>query len=195
MREASPRPRPRHFAEPIIREVLRLTFFDRLQHKARHELRLIALGVIGCRSTAGRISNPVGAEVRRRDKRVNLTDDDAVLFQLGARREAEAKKRALRRRINAVLRNGHERSSRIDVHDASAALRAHERDHSLHRDNRPHHVEVKDFVKQGGIDLLYGGRITAPRIVDETVDAAVMLVHGAYGFPHAIKSRHVSRDR
>jgi hypothetical protein len=34
--------RPGHFAEPIIREVLRPTFFDRLQHKTGHEFRLIA---------------------------------------------------------------------------------------------------------------------------------------------------------
>jgi hypothetical protein len=50
-----------------------------LQHKARHELGLVALGVVGCRSAAGRISHPVVAEVRRRDKRVDLTDDDVVL--------------------------------------------------------------------------------------------------------------------
>src|SRR5579871_5680116 len=38
-------------------------------------------------------------------------------------------------------------------------------------------------------------RIAAPRVVDEPVYAAVMPVHGAYGFPHAIKLRHVYRDR
>ena len=150
---------PGHFAEPIIREVLRLTFFDRLQHKTGHELRLIALGVIGRRSAADRISHPVLSEVRRRDERVDLTDDDVVLFELGARREAEAEKRALGRRINAVLGNSHERSPGIDVHDASAAVRSHERDHSLHCDYRPQHVEVEDFVKQSEIDLLDGGRI------------------------------------
>ena len=45
---------------------------------------------------------------------------------------------------------------------------------------------MKDFVKKRGLDLLYGGRIAAPRVVYKAVDAAVMLVHGAYGFPHAI---------
>src|SRR5580704_14172597 len=100
---------PGHITKPIVREILRLTFFDGLQHKARYEFRLVALGVIGCRSAAGRISHPVLAEVRRRDKRVDLADDDVVLFELGARREAEAKQCALRRRVNAVLRNGHER--------------------------------------------------------------------------------------
>src|SRR5579871_6384642 len=80
---------PGHFTEPIIREVLGLPFFDRLQNKARDEFGLVALGVVGCRSAAGRISHPVLAEVRRRDKWVDLTDDDAVLFQLGTPREAE----------------------------------------------------------------------------------------------------------
>jgi len=37
--------------------------------------------------------------------------------------------------------------------------------------------------------------ITAPRIIDETVEAAVMLMHRAYGLLHAIKLRHVDRDR
>jgi hypothetical protein len=32
-------------------------------------------------------------------------------------------------------------------------------------------------------------------MVYEAIDAAVMLVHGAYCFPHAIKLRHVYRDR
>jgi hypothetical protein len=79
----------------IIREILSLPFFDRLQNEAGHEFGLIALGVIGRRSAAGRIPHPILARVRRRDKRVDFTDDDVVLFQLGARREAEAKKRAL----------------------------------------------------------------------------------------------------
>jgi hypothetical protein len=126
---------------------------------------------------------------------IDFADDDAVLFQLGARRETESKKRALRRRVNAVLRNSHERRPRIDVHDASAALRSHHRYHGLHRDNRAQHVEVEDFVKKRRIDLLYCGRIAAPCIVYETVDAAVMLVHSAYGFPHSIKLRHVYGDR
>jgi hypothetical protein len=110
-------PRP-FFAEPIIREVLRLTFFDRLKHKAGHKLRLVALGVVGRRSAAGRISHPVLAEVCRRDERVDLADDDVILFELSTRREAEAEKRALGRGVNAVLRNSHERCPGIDVHDA-----------------------------------------------------------------------------
>jgi transposase len=50
---------------------------------------------------------------------------------------------------------------------------------------------MEDFVEKRGIGLLYGGRIAAPRIVYETVDAAVMLVNRAYGFPHAVKLRHI----
>ena len=53
---------------------------------------------------------------------------------------------------------------------------------------------MEDFVKKRGLDLLYGGRIAAPCIVYEAIDAAVVLVYGAYGFPHAIKLRHVYRD-
>jgi hypothetical protein len=37
---------------------------------------------------------------------------------------------------------------------------------------------MEDFVKKRGIDLLYGGRIAAPCIVYETVDAAVMALRG-----------------
>jgi hypothetical protein len=82
---ASPRPRGSgHFAEPIIREIRRLSFLDGSQHKARHELRLVAVGVIGRRSAAGRISHTALAEVRRGDKRVDLSNDDAVFLQLGA---------------------------------------------------------------------------------------------------------------
>ncbi len=135
------------------------------------------------------------AEVRRRDERIDFAYDDTVLFELGSRREAEAKKRALRRRVNAVLRNGHERSPRIDIHDASAALRAHEQGYRLHCDYRPQQFGLEDFVKHRGIDLLHRGRIAAPRIVHEAIDAAVMPVHGAHGFPHAIKLRHVYGDR
>jgi len=50
------------------------------------------------------MGHPVLAEIGRRDKRVNFADGDAVLFQFGARREADSKKRTLRRRVNAVLR-------------------------------------------------------------------------------------------
>lgn len=94
-------------------------------------------------------------------------------FSSSARRQAESKQRALRRRVNAILRNCHERSPRIDVHDASAALRPHQRNDSLHRNNRPQDVEVEDFVKKRGIDLLYGGRIAAPCIIYQTVDAVM----------------------
>ena len=76
---------------------------------------------------------------------------------------------------------------RIDVYNAAAALRSHQRNHRLHRDNRPQHVEMEDFVKKRGLDLLYCRRIAAPRIVYEAIDAAVMLVHGPHGFPHSIK--------
>jgi hypothetical protein len=67
--------------------------------------------------------------------------------------------------------------------------------YSLHRNNRPQHVEMEDFVKKRRIDLLHRGCIAAPCIVYETVDAAVMPVHGAYGFPNSIKLRHVYGDR
>src|ERR1700733_1978271 len=186
---------PGHFAEPVIGEVLGLPFFDRLQNEIGDEFGLVAIGVIGRRSPAGRTSHPVVAKVRRRDERIDFTDDYAVLFQLGASREAESKKRTLRRRVHAVLRNSHERRPRIDIHNASAALRSHHRNGSLHRDNRPQHVEMEDFVKEFGIDLLHGGRIAAPCIVYEAIDAAVMPVHSAYGFPHSIKLRHIYRDR
>lgn len=86
---------PRHFAKTIVREILRLPFFDGLQNEAGHEFRLVALGVIGRRSSAGRIAHPVLAEVRRRDEWIDFTNGDAVRFKLGACREAEAKKRAL----------------------------------------------------------------------------------------------------
>jgi len=54
---------------------------------------------------------------------------------------------------------------------------------------------MEDFVEKRGLDLLYGGRIAAPCIVYEAIDAAAVLVHGAYGFPYSIKLRHVYRDR
>src|ERR1700693_6146854 len=72
---------PGHFAKTIIREILSLPFFDRLQNEAGDEFVLGAIAVIGRGSSAGRIPHPVRAEVRRRYKRVDFTDDDAVLFQ------------------------------------------------------------------------------------------------------------------
>jgi len=36
-----------HFAKPVIREILSLPFFDRLQNQAGHEFGLVAGGVIG----------------------------------------------------------------------------------------------------------------------------------------------------
>src|ERR1700677_4210983 len=85
-------PCPGHFAKTIIREILGLSLFDRLQNEAGDKFGLVTLGIIGRRSAAGRIPHPVPTKVRRRDKRVDFTDDDAVLFQLGARREAKSKK-------------------------------------------------------------------------------------------------------
>ena len=38
---------PSHFAETIIREILSLTFFDRLQNEAGDEFGLVAIAVIG----------------------------------------------------------------------------------------------------------------------------------------------------
>jgi hypothetical protein len=54
---------------------------------------------------------------------------------------------------------------------------------------------MEDFVKKRRFDLLYRGRIATACIVYETVDAAVMLVNSAYGFPHSIKLRHIYRVR
>src|SRR6266446_1822477 len=72
---------PGHLAEAIIREILSLPFFDRLQNEAGDEFGLVAIGVIRRRSAAGRLSHPVLAKISRRDERVDFTDDDAVLFQ------------------------------------------------------------------------------------------------------------------
>ena len=71
----------RHLSEPIVREILRLTLFNRLQNETCHEFRGIALGIIGRRSAPGWTAHPVLAKVRRGDKRINLADDDMVLFQ------------------------------------------------------------------------------------------------------------------
>jgi hypothetical protein len=38
---------PGHFAETVIREILRLPFFDRLQNEGGNEFRLVAIRVIG----------------------------------------------------------------------------------------------------------------------------------------------------
>jgi len=38
---------PGHFAKTIIREILGLPFFDRLQNEAGDEFGLVAIGVIG----------------------------------------------------------------------------------------------------------------------------------------------------
>jgi hypothetical protein len=54
---------PGHLAEAIIREILSLPFFDRLQNEAGDEFGLVAIGVIGRRSAAGRISHPVLAKI------------------------------------------------------------------------------------------------------------------------------------
>src|SRR5580692_7621801 len=106
---------PSHFAKTIIREILRLAFLNSLQNEASDEFGLVTLGVMGLGSAACRITHSVLAEVRRRDEWVDFADDDAVLFQLGARGETKAEKRALGRGVNTVLRNGHESSSGIDV--------------------------------------------------------------------------------
>ena len=86
---------PGHFTEAIIREILSLPFLDGSQNKTGHEFGLVTIGVTGRRSADGWLSHPVLAEVRRGDKRIDFTDDDAVLFQFSACRETEAKKRAL----------------------------------------------------------------------------------------------------
>src|SRR5580704_17086633 len=146
-------------------------------------------------SATCRIAHPVFAEVRRRDEWVDFADDDAVLFQLGACGKTKAKKRTLRRRVNTILRKSHESSSRIDVYNASAALRPHNRNRSLHCDDWSQDIEMEDFVKKRRFDLLYCGRIATPCIVSETVDPGVMLVNSAYGFPHSIKLRRIYRER
>ena len=84
-----------HFLEAIIREILSLPFFDGSQNKAGDEFRLVTIGVTGCRPAAGWIPHPFLAEVCGSDERVDFTDDDAVLFQLGACCEAESKQRTL----------------------------------------------------------------------------------------------------
>ena len=172
-----------------------MPLIDGLQNEAGNEFGGVALGVIGGGPAAGRISHSVPAKVRRRDERVDFTDDNPVLLQLGACRQAESKKRTLRRRVNAVLRNRHEGSPRIDVHDAPAALRPHQWDHGLHRHDRSQHIETEDLFKQSGIDFLDRRRITATCIVYQPVHAAVVPVHGADGFPHLFKLRHIRGDR
>src|SRR5260370_9311611 len=87
---------PGIFAKTIMREILRLPFLDSLQNETGDEFGLVAFGVIGRRSAAGRIPHPVAAEVCCRDERVDFTHHDAVLFQLRACREAESKQRTLR---------------------------------------------------------------------------------------------------
>src|SRR5260370_36319778 len=84
---------PGHLAEGIIREILSLPFFDRLQNEAGYEFGLVAVGVIRRRPAAGRLSHPVLSKTRRRAERVDFTDDDPVLFQLCARPQPESKKR------------------------------------------------------------------------------------------------------
>src|SRR5690348_17843531 len=121
-----------HFAEVVVGEVLGLAFFDSLQNQAGDEFRLVAIGVTGCGSATGRISHPVLAEIRRRDKWVDFADHNAILLQLGARRETESEKCALRRRIDTILRDGHESCAGIDVYNASAALGPHHGNHRLH---------------------------------------------------------------
>ena len=49
--------------------------------------------------------------------------------------------------------------------------------YSLHRDNRPQHVEMEDFVQERGIDLFYCGRIAAPCIVYKPIHVALVLMH------------------
>src|SRR5580704_2098058 len=83
---------PGHFSDAIIRKVLRLSFFHRLENQVRHEFRLVTIRVIGRGATTDRPPHPVVTEVGGRDEWVNLTDHDAVPLQLGARRETESKK-------------------------------------------------------------------------------------------------------
>jgi hypothetical protein len=95
----------------------------------------------------------------------------------------------------SILRNRHERSPGIDVYNASAALCSHHWNHRLHCDDWSQNVEMEDFVKNLRFDLLYCGRIATARIIYEPVDTAVVLVYGAYRFPHSIELRHVNRER
>ena len=48
----------------------------------------------------------------------------------------------------------------------------------------PSTLRWKISSKRRGFDLLDCGRIATACVVYEPVDAAVMLVHGAYSFPH-----------
>ncbi len=49
---------PGHFAKTIIRELLSLPFFDRLQNDASEEFGLVSIGVIGRQSATSRIPRP-----------------------------------------------------------------------------------------------------------------------------------------
>src|SRR5262249_1697387 len=82
--------RPSHLAQTIIPEILRLPLFDSLQHEVSHEFGLISIVVVGRRSAAGWASHPVRAEIRRGDKRVDLADGNAILFQFRACRKTES---------------------------------------------------------------------------------------------------------
>src|SRR5690349_22441609 len=71
---------PGHFAKTIIREILRLAFFDSLQNEAGDEFGLVTIGVMSRGSATPWIAHSVLAEVRRCNEWVDFADDDAVLF-------------------------------------------------------------------------------------------------------------------
>ena len=70
-------------------------------------------------------------------------------------------------------------------------LRPQQRNHGLHRHDGPQHIEMEDLVEERRVDLFHRGRIAAPRIVYQPVDATEVPVHGAYCFPYAIELSHV----
>jgi len=92
------------------------------------------------------------------------------------------------------MRKDSKRSTRIDVYYASPSLGSHHGNHSLHRDNRAQDIEMEYLIKQGRLYFFYAGCVAAPSVVNEAVDAAVVLVHSSNCFAHTIELRQVDGD-
>lgn len=182
------------FFDAVVGEILWLALFDGLGDEIGDEFGFVAGGVVGGGSAGFGVAHAGVAEVGGGDEGVDFGDDDVVFFEFGAGGEGEAEEGAFGGGVDAVLGDGHEGGAGVDVDDGAGALGAHERDDGLHGDDGAEDVEVEDFVEEVRFDFFDGGGVGAAGVVDEGVDAAVVVVDGGDGFFEGGEVGHVAGD-
>ena len=125
---------------------------------------------------------------------VDYAHGNPVVLQLFPGCQREAVERPLQRRVRAHVRQVHQRRAGAHVDDCSAALRAHDRDHQLHRDQRSDDVQLEETPELVGVDVLHRRVVAATGAVDEDVDATAARFHLRHHLPHLALDAHVGGD-